>query len=124
MRELLDALGVPPEAIIDESRSRNTYENAVFVREIVEARGDEELLLVTSAMHMPRSLAIFVKQGLSVSPAPVDFLATKGEEGRTHAPGFEGWLLKVVPSAERLELSTRALREYIGLVIYRLRGWL
>jgi uncharacterized SAM-binding protein YcdF (DUF218 family) len=124
MRELLEALGVPPDAIVEEGRSRNTYENALYVREIVEARGDEEFLLVTSAMHMPRSAAIFAKQGLRVTPAPVDFLATQGEAGRTNAPGVEGWLLKILPSAERLELSTRALREYIGWVVYRLRGWL
>lgn len=124
MRELLEALGVPPEAIVEEGRSRNTYENALYVKEIVDARGDDEFLLVTSAMHMPRAVAIFVKQGMAVTPAPVDFFATRGEAGRTTNPGLEGWLLKVLPTAERLDLSTRALREYVGLVVYRLRGWL
>jgi uncharacterized SAM-binding protein YcdF (DUF218 family) len=75
-------------------------------------------------MHMPRSVAIFAKQGLAVTPAPVDFFATRGEEGRTADPGLEGWLLKILPNSERLDLSTRALREYLGLVVYRLRGWL
>ena len=124
MRELLEALGVPPAAIVEEDRSRNTYENALYVKEIVTARGYDDFLLVTSAMHMPRSMAIFTKQGLHVTAAPVDFSATRGAAGRTEDPGLEGWLLKVLPTSDRLELSTRALREYIGLLVYRLRGWL
>jgi len=79
---------------------------------------------VTSAMHMPRALAIFQKQGFDVTPAPTDFLATWGQEGSTGDVGIAGWLLKVIPDSERLDFSTRAIREYIGLLIYRLRGWL
>jgi uncharacterized SAM-binding protein YcdF (DUF218 family) len=124
MKEILMAYGVPEEAIVLESRSRNTYENAVYVREIADAEGFNQILLVTSAMHMPRSVAIFERQAFEVIPAPVDFLATWDEEGRTTDVGLDGWLLKVFPSSERLEYSTRALREYIGMVVYRLRGWL
>ena len=43
---------------------------------------------------------------------------------RTTDVGVDGWLLKIFPNSERLEYSTRALREYIGILIYRLRGWL
>jgi uncharacterized SAM-binding protein YcdF (DUF218 family) len=124
MTELLVALGVPEAAIIQEDRARNTYENALYVKEIVAARGDEELLLVTSAMHMPRSMAIFVKQGLQVTAAPTDFQTTRAVEGRTVAVGWDGLLLQALPSAERLDLSTRVLREYIGLLVYGARGWL
>lgn len=124
MKELLMAQGVPEEAIVLESRSRNTYENALYVREIADELGFNQILLVTSGLHMPRSVAIFQKQGFEVIPAPVDFLATWGEEGRTAEVGVDGWLLKVFPNSERLDFSTRALREYIGIFVYWLRGWL
>lgn len=124
MRELLRALGVPDEAIVSEERARNTYENAIYVREILEEYEIDGVLLVTSALHMPRSVAIFAKQGIAVTPAPTDFMVTWGEPGRTVARGWDGALLKLMPSAEYLDLSTRVLREYLGLVVYRLRGWL
>src|SRR5690606_12821560 len=79
MKELLMALGVAEEDIVLEGRARNTYENAIYVREIAEEQGFNEILLVMSALHMPRSLAIFEKQNFAVIPAPVDFLATWGE---------------------------------------------
>jgi uncharacterized SAM-binding protein YcdF (DUF218 family) len=94
------------------------------VRAVADDLDFNRILLVTSAMHMPRSVAIFERQGFEVTPAPADFLATWGEEGRTVESGMVSWLLKVIPNAERLDFSTRALREYIGIFIYRLRGWL
>lgn len=124
MIELLAAQGVPEADIVLENRARNTYENAIYIREIADEQGFNEILLVTSGLHMPRSVAIFERQGFDVIPAPVDFLSTWREEGLTTDTGLGGWLLKVMPNSERIEFSTRALREYIGFVVYRLRGWL
>jgi uncharacterized SAM-binding protein YcdF (DUF218 family) len=124
MQELLMAYGVPEDAIVREDRSRNTYENALYVREIADAEGFNQILLVTSGLHMPRSVAIFEHQGFEVLPAPADFLATWDVEGRTSDVGMDGWVLKMIPNSERLDHSTRSLREYIGMVVYRLRGWL
>lgn len=124
MKELLMAFGVPAEDIVLENRSRNTYENALYVREIADTQQFNQILLVTSGLHMPRSVAIFERQGFEVIPAPVDFLATWAEEGRTTDVGIDGWLLKLIPNAERLEYSTRAMREYIGIFVYWIRGWL
>jgi uncharacterized SAM-binding protein YcdF (DUF218 family) len=124
MQELLMAYGVPEDAIVREVRSRNTYENALYVREIADAEGFNQILLVTSGLHMPRSVAIFEHQGFEVLPAPADFLATWDVEGRTSDLGVDGWVLKMIPNSERLDFSTRSLREYIGMVVYRLRGWL
>jgi uncharacterized SAM-binding protein YcdF (DUF218 family) len=124
MQELLMLLGVPEDAIVLESRSRNTYENALYVREIADEQDFNQVLLVTSAMHMPRSVAIFEHQGFEVIPMPTDFSATWAAEGRTAEIGIDGWLLKMIPNSERLDLSSRAMREYIGIFIYRLRGWL
>ena len=124
MKELLMAQGVPEEDIVLESRSRNTYENAIYAREIADEMGFNQILLVTSGLHMPRSVAIFEKQGFEIIPAPADFLATWGEDGRTADVGVDGWLLKIFPNSERLDFSTRALREYIGIFVYWMRGWL
>jgi uncharacterized SAM-binding protein YcdF (DUF218 family) len=124
MQELLGLLGVPDEAIWQEAESRNTYENALFVRELLAPKGLNRILLVTSALHMPRSVRIFVKQGFDVIPAPTDYLTTYRDERTAADVGIGGRLLALVPSAESLELSTRALKEYIGMAIYRLRGWL
>jgi uncharacterized SAM-binding protein YcdF (DUF218 family) len=124
MKELLMDYGIPEQAIIKESQSRNTYENGIDVRAIADQRGYNQILLVTSAMHMPRALAIFQKQGFDVIPAPTDFLTTWGQEGSTGDVGISGWVLKILPDSERLDFSSRALREYIGMFVYRMRGWL
>jgi uncharacterized SAM-binding protein YcdF (DUF218 family) len=124
MKELLMALDVPEEDIKLEGRSRNPYENALYVREVADEEGFNQILLVTSGLHMPRSVAIFERQGFKVIPAPTDFLATWAEEGRTTDVGLDGWLLKIIPNSERLDFSTRALREYIGIFVYWMQGWL
>ena len=87
MAQLLTELGVPDDAILRESKSRNTHENAVEVWALLEPLGIRRILLVTSAMHMPRSVAIFERQGFEVIPAPTDFLVTQEEPGRTTAVG-------------------------------------
>lgn len=124
MTELLVALGVPKAAILPEDRARNTYENAVYVRELLTQIDGNEIVLVTSALHMPRSVAIFEHQGFAVTPAPVDYFVTRGVPGLTTDRAWVGRVLDMLPSAEHLDRATRALREYIGIVVYRLRGWL
>lgn len=123
MATILNQIGVPASAIIEEPDSRNTYENAVNVRKILESRGIQRVLLVTSAMHMPRSLLIFKRQGIAAIPAPTDFLVSNHELQELRNT-TQSKLLYLLPSADKLELFTQALKEYIGLVIYRLRGWL
>jgi len=122
MAEIAKALGVPDDAILEDPTSLNTYQNAVNVKQILEEEGLDSVLLVTSAIHMPRSLRIFEKQGIEAIAAPTDFRITySSEDGEKTA---EGRLLYALPDAGHLEYSTRALKEYIGMVVYRLRGWL
>lgn len=109
---LLIALGVAPERLVLENRSRNTYENAVFTRELVEPREDETWLLVTSAFHMPRSVGLFRKAGFEVVPWPADY-KTSGIE--TLGPAQDN-------VADSLQNLTIAMREWIGLIAYRLTG--
>jgi len=123
MATILSQMGVPASAIIQDPDSLNTYENAVNVRKILEARGIRQVLLVTSAMHMPRSLLIFKRQGIAAIPAPTDFLVTENELQELQSSP-QATLLNMLPDSDRLQQLTRALKEYIGLVVYRFRGWL
>lgn len=114
VRGFLENLGVPPEAIVEEGRSRNTRENAERTAALIEARGWRRVLLVTSASHMGRARATFARVGVDVTPAATDHGFPSG------APT----ILAVLPQAGALEDSTRALKEYLGRLVYRLRGWL
>ncbi|MDY6783553.1 MAG: YdcF family protein [Cyanobacteriota bacterium] len=122
MADLLTEIGVPRDAILLEPDSLNTYQNAVNTRKILQQRDFKRILLVTSALHMPRSLAIFKKQGINAIPAPTDFLVTKLLLDETSSG--EGFLLNLLPEVDRTQRFTKALKEYIGFVIYRLKGWL
>ncbi|HRQ39551.1 MAG TPA: YdcF family protein [Chloroflexota bacterium] len=124
MAEALRLMGVPDEAMLLEAESMNTYENAVFSKTMLQAHDMETVLLVTSAIHMPRSVAIFTKQGIEVIPAPTDyeFVQPDWEEGEN--AGWFYWGLSLLPDADALELTTSGLKEYVGILIYRLRGWL
>jgi len=122
MAELAQTMGVPKTAILEDPTSLNTYENAVNVKKLLDSKGIERrVLLVTSALHMPRSFAIFKRQGIDVIAAPTDFITIEEEVGEQT---LQGTILRLIPDVGRLADTTRALKEYIGIVIYRLRGWL
>ncbi|WGV26173.1 YdcF family protein [Halotia branconii] len=123
MATILTSIGIPSEAIVQEPDSFNTYQNAVNVKKILETRGINRILLITSAMHMPRSLKIFQRQGIDVIPAPTDFLVSQGdikELGSTPKAA----ILSLLPDSDNLNQFTSALKEYIGSFVYRWRGWL
>jgi uncharacterized SAM-binding protein YcdF (DUF218 family) len=123
MAQILKTVGVPSSAILQDPTSLNTHENAVNVKKIIQQRGIRRILLVTSAMHMPRSLRIFQRQGIDAIPAPTDFLVSQQEiEEPNSSP--QAIMLSLMPDTERLDRTTRAIKEYIGMVVYRLRGWL
>jgi uncharacterized SAM-binding protein YcdF (DUF218 family) len=123
MATVLTSIGIPPEALVEEPDSLNTYQNAVNVRKILQARGIKKVLLVTSAMHMPRSLKIFQRQGINVIPAPTDFLVSQGEQQEL-ASTPKAAILNLLPETENLNQFTSALKEYVGSFVYYLRGWL
>ncbi|MBW4508582.1 MAG: YdcF family protein [Scytonematopsis contorta HA4267-MV1] len=121
MASILTSIGIPEKALIQEPDSLNTYENAVNVRKILETRGIKKVLLVTSAMHMPRSLLIFKKQQIDAIPAPCDYLVSEGEiQELSSTP--KAALLNLLPNTENLDNFTKALKEYIGTLVYRLTG--
>ena len=114
MRDLLALMGVPPEAMLLEEASRDTYQNALFSAALLKQRGIDRILLVTSAFHMRRAAQLFAFQGLEVVPAPTDYQRLAGSPV----------LPPVVPLAGNLVRSTYALHEHLGYWVYRYRGWL
>jgi len=109
---LLGALGVAADRLTLESKSRNTYENAVFTRQMVAPKPGETWLLVTSAFHMPRAKALFDKAGFATVPWPTDYRTS----------GREGVGLFRDNAADSLQTTTMAIREWIGLFAYWLSG--
>jgi uncharacterized SAM-binding protein YcdF (DUF218 family) len=121
-QELVNSFKVPRSALIEEPDSLNTYENAVNVKKILTQRQIQRVLLVTSASHMPRSLRIFRKLNMDVIPAPTDFLAAKQQIDEPNQ-SWEAAILGIIPDSRRLEKFTMALKEYIGMWIYIVKGW-
>ncbi len=114
--QLLTALGVPRERLILEAKARDTYENAVFLKEELGKAGllgpGSRWVLITSAYHMPRAIAAFRAAGFDVEAWPVDY-RTRGEADFTRP--FD----KVSEGLRRVDT---AAREWVGLIAYWLRG--
>ncbi|MGO9674617.1 MAG: YdcF family protein [Methylocella sp.] len=103
-------LGEPGDRMSFESKSRNTWENALFTRDLVKPKPGETWLLVTSAWHMPRSMGIFRRVGFNVTAYPVAY--------RTFGDDRDWWL--PVSASDRISTLDLAIREWIGLLAYRL----
>ncbi len=114
MRDFLVELGVPAGAIEIEDRSLNTRENCLRAKELLPD-DESRVLLVTSALHMPRALGACRAAGLLVTPASTD-IEVLGEP--------DGGALRWLPDSEALDGTTRAIHELLGIAVYRARGWL
>jgi len=110
---LLERMGVPRTSLLLDRTSRNTRENALEIRKLVDRHALERLVLVTSAFHMQRSLECL--HAVDLHP---DALATDHR-----APPWHGPLDAVAPRASHLATSELALRELAGRVVYRARGF-
>ena len=108
---MLEDLGVAKARLEADRLSRNTVENAEFVKRVAKPKPGERWLLVTSAYHMPRSIGLFRKAGFEVEAYPVDRRASKSDV----------WQFSSV-STGGLDRTDVAMREWIGLVAYRLTG--
>jgi uncharacterized SAM-binding protein YcdF (DUF218 family) len=124
MASILELLGVPRDAMWLETTSRNTYENAVNSQKIMAQQDVNRIILVTSALHMPRALGLFRHQGLEVIPAPTDFQVTFDNWQQLTEASFTSQIMSLFPSVDNLSSVTQSLKEYIGLFVYHLRGWL
>jgi uncharacterized SAM-binding protein YcdF (DUF218 family) len=101
--------GVDSSAIVQDSLSSDTEQQAIFLR---GCTGEDRTILVTSAAHMPRAVGLFRKAGLNPLPAPTDYLLRSGP---VTARNF-------YPTAEALEQTKTAVYEYLGIAWGRLRG--
>jgi uncharacterized SAM-binding protein YcdF (DUF218 family) len=109
---LLEDLGIPRARILLEDRSRNTVENAIFSKALIQPKPGERWLLVTSAHHLPRAIGVFRKMGFPVEPYPVDW--------RTR--GAADALRPFATLGDGLRRSDTAVREWVGLAVYWLTG--
>ncbi len=110
-RAVLERMGAPVGRMVFEDRSRNTFENALFTKELMKPKPGETWVLVTSAYHMPRSVGIFRKAGWPVLPDPVGYY-TGLDDGSQFGPNL----------AKDLYILDDAIHEWAGLLSYYLLG--
>lgn len=110
--------GVAPEDILIENSSRNTHENAVYVKKLLEERGvpHGKVILVTSAFHMRRAEGCFQKIGINVTGFSSDFYAALPKD-RFGIDGF-------IPSPTVLKNWDFLIKEWIGYIAYWFAGYL
>lgn len=114
MAAKLAGKGVPKSAIMLENNSKTTYENAEFTANELIRNKIKSIILVTSALHTPRSMAVFDRYNLEVTPAPNPPQITIPDD-----PDF----ILLLPNARALHASRSIIKEYLGLIVYWLRGW-
>jgi uncharacterized SAM-binding protein YcdF (DUF218 family) len=113
---LREVCGVDSAAIILENDARDTHENATKASDVLQRHGiKKEIILVTSAMHMYRSVKIFRKCGFTVYPAPADFREDKSMQIK---------IFSFLPNVDALSKATDVLHEYYGILAYKIMGWL
>jgi len=119
---LATSLGIPSRQILLSDQARNTAQEASALEAMARQRGWRSILLVTSATHLPRSVASFRRlTSLRIIPVACDFqLPARGFIGR---PTAASNLMGVLPAVDALQLTTLAIKEHLGQWVYRLKGW-
>jgi uncharacterized SAM-binding protein YcdF (DUF218 family) len=111
-RLFFENLGLSGSRVIYETAARNTYQNAILTRDLVQPKPNEVWLLVTSASHMPRAMGVFRKAGWQgIIAWPVNY-----RTGHSLAALYDA------PFPERLGQFEWGFREWLGLISYRLMG--
>ncbi len=113
MARIVGVIGVPEKDIILESRSKDTRDEALFIKPIV---GSEPFVLVTSAYHIPRSMALFRKLGMNPISSPVGH----NIKDRQGIQGFN--FHSLFPNSDSIRKAELAIHEYLGLIWAKLRG--
>ena len=113
--DILKRWGVPEEDIVVEKASRNTRENAVTTRRLLSERGIDRILLVTAAFHMPRALPTFRHTGFDVVPSPSGYSIVAYRR-----PALLDWW----PTLGNLGKAQALMKEKLGILVYRFRGWM
>jgi uncharacterized SAM-binding protein YcdF (DUF218 family) len=114
VKDQLLQMGVAKEDILSENQSRNTYENAVFSKKLLDSlQLKSPYLLITSAMHMKRSQRVFSKVGLNTIAYPCNFTSIDNPQLFWEA---------VIPSHKAFEGWSNYLKEGVGLLVYKMTG--
>lgn len=114
IKNMLIKNGIPNEAIIVETASRNTYENAIFSKKILDSlKVNTPSLLITSALHMKRSEAVFTKAGMQFDSYAADFKVVNDYFSISDI---------LIPNGRLLEDWTYLIKEVVGLGVYQLTG--
>ena len=115
-RKAMLMMGVADADIFIENDTRNTHESAVRVKVMLDSMqvSPADCLLITSAFHMRRSLACYRKVGLSIKPFSTDFYA--------HSRNFYPDVL-LIPKLEAMYLWQKLFKEWVGLIAYKLAGY-
>jgi len=107
--------GIADSQILIDDKSRNTWENAIETKKILDSLGiKENVLLVTSAGHMRRSMACFKKAGVNFISYPVNF--------KSHLDRKYSWDAMLIPSAGNISKWDALIHEWIGYIAYKLTG--
>ena len=105
-------LGINPAQIVVEKKARDTEEQAVEIRSLV---GQDRFVLVTSALHMPRSMGLFAKKGMSPIAAPADFQIKPRQ-----TPSRPGE--KFLPTSQGGPIADSLIHEWLGILWAKLNG--
>jgi uncharacterized SAM-binding protein YcdF (DUF218 family) len=124
MAEIMDMLGVPQDALWLQDKSQNTHEDAILSAQLLAEKGAHRILLVTSALHMPRSMALFKKQGLDVIAAPTDYRITEAGWADLSSGSIQSNIINFFPDVFEMGTTVTAVKEYLGIAVYRLMGWI
>lgn len=114
LKDYLVGIGMDEKRIIAETESRNTQENAANTLKLIENPEDLNILLVTSAFHMRRAEAVFNKKGIAVDIYPTHFISSTGPFNPVSI---------VLPSASTFSGWEMLIKEVVGLIMYKIKGY-
>ena len=119
-QQLAQELGVPASAVLLNDQARTTAEEAQRINQLAAEQGWKQLILVTSAFHMPRALASFRQQSnLQIIPVACDYRLDPQTKDQSFSWGE--LLIDLTPNSGSLNQTTQVLKEHLGLLVYKLR---
>lgn len=121
MQAMLVDLGVPQEALVLQSQSQNTAEDAYFTSAILAEKQIRTVILVTSAAHMERALMMFASPEISIIPAPTDYNVTQRSWENLMRWDWKTILTHVMPDGGNIARTNLILHEYLGIFFYRVK---
>ncbi|MBN2678487.1 MAG: YdcF family protein [Anaerolineaceae bacterium] len=122
MSTILGMLGIPQDVIWVQPNSINTAEDALYSSRMLRDAGINRVILVTSAIHMPRSVDLFIAQGIEVIPAPVDYTVTQQVWDELWGGSWQEMIISGMPNASSLAQTTNSMKEYIGMFVNNIQN--